>query len=204
VKTPGECGSGTRSEHPYSNRVTRFRSAEDLGDIHIHSIRPAPPGDGVLPSPRAIVDALRVRLRTRCAIRLRSAASHSELQAVRGRTSLEARREWPPCGLISPSTTAPRLPNEKESRGAALETHLARTRDSQRRLHEPRSRTRCPRTGNHPRRSRRHWRMGYGNLPNFNESTSWSCHVVARRHLGKNVQDFRSYLSPLEAPSPRG
>ena len=37
--------------------------------------------------------------------------------------------------------------------------------------------------------------MGYGGLPNFTEYDS-SGHVLLDGTLGKNVQDFRTYLSP--------
>ena len=39
------------------------------------------------------------------------------------------------------------------------------------------------------------WLMGYGGLPNFTEYDS-SGHVLLDGTLGKNVQDFRTYLSP--------
>jgi hypothetical protein len=42
------------------------------------------------------------------------------------------------------------------------------------------------------------WLMGYGGLPNFTEYDS-SGHVLLDGTLGKNVQDFRTYLSPWSA-----
>ena len=39
------------------------------------------------------------------------------------------------------------------------------------------------------------WLLGYGGLPNFTEFSS-SGHVLLDGTLGKNVQDFRTYLFP--------
>ena len=39
------------------------------------------------------------------------------------------------------------------------------------------------------------WLMGYGGLPDFTEYDS-SGHVLLDGRLGKNVQDFRTYLAP--------
>jgi hypothetical protein len=43
--------------------------------------------------------------------------------------------------------------------------------------------------------------MGYGGLPNFTEYDS-SGHVLLDGTLGKNVQDFRTYLAPWSATAP--
>jgi hypothetical protein len=43
--------------------------------------------------------------------------------------------------------------------------------------------------------------MGYGGLPNFTEYDS-SGHVLLDGTLGKNVQNFRTYLSPWSATAP--
>ncbi len=43
--------------------------------------------------------------------------------------------------------------------------------------------------------------MGYGGLPNFTEYDS-SGHVLLDGTLGKNVQDFRTYLSPWSGQAP--
>jgi hypothetical protein len=45
------------------------------------------------------------------------------------------------------------------------------------------------------------WLMGYGGLPNFTEYDS-SGHVLLDGTLGKNAQDFRTYLSPWSATAP--
>ena len=42
------------------------------------------------------------------------------------------------------------------------------------------------------------WLMGYGGLPNFTEFDS-AGHVLLDGTLGRNVQDFRTYLSPWSA-----
>jgi hypothetical protein len=42
------------------------------------------------------------------------------------------------------------------------------------------------------------WLMGYGGLPNFTEYDA-SGHVLLDGTLGKNVQDFRTYLAPWSA-----
>ena len=41
--------------------------------------------------------------------------------------------------------------------------------------------------------------MGYGGLPDFTEYDS-SGHVLLDGSLGKNVQDFRTYLAPWSGP----
>jgi hypothetical protein len=45
------------------------------------------------------------------------------------------------------------------------------------------------------------WLMGYGGLPNFTEYDS-SGHVLLDGTLGKNVQNFRTYLAPWSATPP--
>ena len=45
------------------------------------------------------------------------------------------------------------------------------------------------------------WLMGYGGLPNFTEYDP-SGHVLLDGTLGKNVQSFRTYLSPWSAQAP--
>ncbi len=45
------------------------------------------------------------------------------------------------------------------------------------------------------------WLMGYGGLPNFTEYDA-SGHVLLDGTLGKNVQDFRTYLAPWSATAP--
>ena len=45
------------------------------------------------------------------------------------------------------------------------------------------------------------WLMGYGGLPNFTEYDS-SGHVLLDGTLGKNVQDFRTYLAPWSGQAP--
>ena len=88
-------------------------------------------------------------------------------------------------------------PKEKQSRGLLLEpdTSGAHGQRSCRQFTNPSRTLLAESQGNTLSLPGGDWLMGYGGLPNFTEYDS-SGHVLLDGTLGKNVQDFRTYLSP--------
>jgi arylsulfotransferase ASST len=104
--------------------------------------------------------------------------------------------EWQQGGLISVFDNGSTPPKEKQSRGVLLKPDLtAKTVALARAYVNPTKTLLAPAQGNMLSLPGGHWLMGYGNLPNFTEYDS-SGHVVLDGTLGRNVQDFRTYLSP--------
>ncbi len=111
--------------------------------------------------------------------------------------------EWQPGGLISVFDNGSTPPKEKQSRGLLLEPNVAAHTVTLKRAYTNPSRTLLAASqGNTLSLPGGDWLMGYGGLPNFTEYDS-SGHVLLDGRLGKNVQDFRTYLAPWSG-HPRG
>ncbi len=108
--------------------------------------------------------------------------------------------EWQPGGLISVFDNGSDPPKEKQSRGLLLRAqHVQPHRDAGQAVHQPDAHAARLQPGQPAEPAAGgNWLMGYGGLPNFTEYDA-SGHVLLDGTLGKNVQDFRTYLAPWSA-----
>jgi len=163
--------------------------------IHMNSISPGSSGD-VLLSARNSWTLYDVDIRSG-AIKWRLGGPHSSFKQGSGTHFYwQHDAEWQPGGEISLFDNGSTPPKEKQSRGLLLEPNLgAHTVTLKRSFTNPSRTLLAPAQGNTLSLPEGDWLMGYGNLPNFTEYDS-SGHVLLDGTLGKNVQDFRTYLSP--------
>jgi hypothetical protein len=174
--------------------------------VHINSIDPGPAGD-VLLSARSTWTLYDVDIHTG-GFRWRLGGSHSSFRLSSGtRFYWQHDAEWQPGGLISVFDNGSDPPKEKQSRGLLLDPNLVThtvslvrqfTNPTKTLLAESQGNTLNLSTGEN---TAGHWLMGYGGLPNFTEYDA-SGHVLLDGTLGKNVQSFRTYLSPWSAQAP--
>ena len=170
--------------------------------IHINSISPGTSGD-VLLSARNSWTLYDVEEHSG-AIRWRLGGSHSSFKQGSGTHFYwQHDAEWQPGGLISVFDNGSTPPKEKQSRGLLLEPDVsAHTVKLKRAFSNPSRTLLAPAQGNTLALPGGDWLMGYGNLPNFTEYDA-AGHVLLDGTLGKNVQDFRTYLAPWSG-HPRG
>jgi hypothetical protein len=167
--------------------------------IHINSIDPGPTGDVLLSSRNtwALYD-----------VDLRSGGFHWRLGGKRSTFKLGAGTrfywqhdaEFQPGGLISVFDNGSNPPKEKQSRSLLLAPNLAtRSVTLIKQFVNPAKTLLASSQGNTLNLSlgntSGNWLMGYGGLPNFTEYGA-SGEVLLDATLGKNVQNFRTYLSP--------
>jgi hypothetical protein len=104
--------------------------------------------------------------------------------------------EFQPGGLISVFDNGSDPPKERQSRGLLLaadpSAHAVRL---VRQFTNPRRTLLAESQGNMQSLAGGDWLLGYGRLPNFTEFDA-SGHVLFDATLGRNVQNFRTYLSP--------
>ena len=99
-------------------------------------------------------------------------------------------------GLISMFDNGSDPPKEKQSRGLLLRVDTAEhTVSLVRQLVNPTSKLLAESQGNALSLPGGNWLLGYGRLPNFTEFDA-SGRVLLDGTLGRNVQDFKTYLSP--------
>ncbi len=183
--------------------------------VHINSISPGGTGPGleigaagadepgnVLLSSRNTWTMYDVDLRSG-GIRWRLGGEHSSFKLAPGtRTYWQHDAEWQPGGLISVFDNGSDPPKEKQSRGLLLDPSLAtHTVTLVKQLTNPTKTLLAESQGNTLSLPGGDWLMGYGGLPNFTEYDS-SGHVLLDGTLGKNVQDFRTYLYPWSGHPP--
>ncbi len=166
--------------------------------VHMNSISPGTKGD-VLLSSRNTWALYDVDIASG-QIRWRLGGKRGTLKLGAGtREYWQHDAEWQPDGLISTFDNGSTPPKEKQSRGLLLKVDEGSrsvslvktfTNPSKTLLAESQGNTLSLPGGN--------WLMGYGRLPNFTEYDS-SGHVLLDGTLGKNVQDFRTYLAPWSA-----
>jgi hypothetical protein len=107
--------------------------------------------------------------------------------------------EFQPGGLISVVDNGSDPPKEKQSRGLLLAPNMsAHTVRLAKQFTNPTHTLLAESQGNMQGLPGGDWLMGYGRLPNFTEFDA-SGHVLLDGTLGKNVQNFRTYLSPWSA-----
>ena len=169
--------------------------------VHINSVDPGGSGD-VLMSARNTWAIYDVDMRSG-AIRWRIGGNHSSFALGPGvRFYWQHDAEWQPGGLISVFDNGSDPPEEKQSRGLLLHPSLSAHRVTLvKALTNPVSTLLASSQGNTLSLPGGDWLMGYGGLPNFTEFDSAGA-VLLDGTLGKNVQDFRTYLSPWSARAP--
>jgi hypothetical protein len=183
--------------------------------VHINSISPGGAGSdlqegaagadqpgNVLLSSRNTWTLYDVDLRSG-AVRWRLGGEHSNFKLGPGtRTYWQHDAEWQPGGLISVFDNGSDPPKEKQSRGLLLDPNLqAHTVTLVKQFTNPTKTLLASSQGNLLTLPGGDWLMGYGGLPNFTEYNS-SGHVLLDGTLGKNVQNFRTYLYPWSAQPP--
>jgi Arylsulfotransferase (ASST) len=178
--------------------------------VHVNSVDPGSTGDVLLSSRNTwgLYD-----------VDLHSGGVHWRLGGKRSTFKLGAGTrfywqhdaEWQPGGLISVFDNGSNPPKEKQSRGLLLAPDLsARTVSLAKQFVNPSKTLLASSQGNtlnlsSPGSASGNWLMGYGGLPNFTEYGPGG-EVLLDATLGKNVQDFRTYLSswsgqPTSPPS---
>ncbi|HTR88791.1 MAG TPA: arylsulfotransferase family protein [Solirubrobacteraceae bacterium] len=104
--------------------------------------------------------------------------------------------EFQPNGLISVFDNASDPPRERQSRGLLLSTDPSSHSVSLvRAFTNPSKRLLASSQGNVLSLGGGNWLLGYGGLPNFTEFGE-AGNVLLDGTLGRNVQDFRTYLAP--------
>jgi hypothetical protein len=169
--------------------------------VHINSISPGTAGD-VLLSSRNTWTLYDVDLHSG-AIRWRLGGSHSGFKLGSGtRFYWQHDAEFQPGGLISVFDNGSDPPKEKQSRGLLLAPNsAAHSVTLVRQYTNPTSTLLASSQGNLLSLFGGNWLMGYGGLPNFTEYNA-AGHVLLDGTLGKNVQDFRTYLSAWSGVAP--
>jgi hypothetical protein len=169
--------------------------------VHINSISPGSAGD-VLLSSRNTWTLYDVNLQSG-AIQWRLGGSHSNFKQGAGTHFYwQHDAEFRPGGLISVFDNGATPAKEKQSRGLLLKPDLAsHTVTLVKQFVNPAKTLLATSQGNTLSLPGGDWLMGYGGLPNFTEYDE-SGHVLLDGTLGKNVQDFRTYLSPWSAQAP--
>ena len=169
--------------------------------VHINSISPGGTGGAsqsgeVLLSSRNTWTLYDVNIDSG-GIRWRLGGSHSSFKLGPGtRTYWQHDAEWQPGGLISVFDNGSDPPKEKQSRGLVLDPSLSsHTVTLVKQFTNPTKTLLASSQGDMLPLSGGNWMMGYGGLPNFTEYNN-SGQVLLDGTLGKNVQDFRTYLSP--------
>jgi hypothetical protein len=171
--------------------------------IHINSVDPGPSGEEVLLSARNSWTLYDVDMHSG-GFRWRLGDRRSSFKLGPGtRFYWQHDAEWQPGGLISVFDNGSTPAKEKQSRGLLLEPNASsHTVTLVKQLVNPTHTLLASSQGNVLNLSLGdtggNWLMGYGGLPNFTEYDA-SGHILLDGTLGKNVQDFRTYLSPWSA-----
>jgi hypothetical protein len=163
--------------------------------VHVNSADPGSTGD-VLLSSRATWALYDVDIDSG-AVRWRLGGDHSSFKLGSGtHTYWQHDAEWQPGGLISVFDNGSDPPMEKQSRGLLLDPNVAaHTVTLVKQFTNPTKTLLASSQGNLLSLPGGDWLMGYGGLPNFTEYDA-SGHVLLDGTLGKNVQDFRTYIAP--------
>jgi arylsulfotransferase ASST len=162
---------------------------------HLNSADPGAAGD-VLVSVRNTWTLYDVDLRSG-AIRWRLGGSHSSFKPGSGtRFYWQHDAELQPGGLISVFDNGSDPPKEKQSRGLLLSADTAtHTVSLVKQFVNPARTLLAESQGNALSLPAGNWLLGYGRLPNFTELDS-SGHVLLDGTLGRQVQNFKTFLSP--------
>jgi Arylsulfotransferase (ASST) len=169
--------------------------------VHINTVDPGTSGD-VLLSSRNTWTLYDVSI-AGGGVRWRLGGAHSSFKQGAGTHFYwQHDAEWQPGGLISMFDNGSTPPKEKQSRGLLLKPDTAaHTVTLVKQFTNPSKTLLASSQGNTLSLPGGDWLMGYGGLPNFTEYDS-AGHVLLDGTLGKNVQDFRTYLAPWSATAP--
>jgi hypothetical protein len=162
---------------------------------HLNSADPGQAGD-VMVSVRNTWTLYDIDIRSG-AIRWRLGGSHSSFKAGPGtRFYWQHDAEFQPGGLISVFDNGSDPPKEKQSRGLLLApdtaAHSVRLLKA---LANPNRTLLAESQGNAQALPGGNWLLGYGRLPNFTEFDA-AGHVLFDATLGKQVQNFKTFLAP--------
>jgi hypothetical protein len=171
------------------------RSSYPWDYIHINSIDPGSSGD-VLLSARNSWTLYDVDQHSG-GFRWRLGGPHSSFHAGAGTSFYwQHDAEFQPGGLVSVFDNAADPPKEPQTRGLLLDPNLSsHTVTLVKALTNPAHKLLAESQGNLFSLPGGDWLMGYGRLPSLTEYSS-SGQVLLDATLGRNVQDFRSYLFP--------
>jgi Arylsulfotransferase (ASST) len=170
---------------------------------HLNSADPGSSGD-VLVSVRNTWTLYDVDIRSG-GFRWRLGSSHSSFRLGSGtRFYWQHDAEFQPGGLISLFDNGSDPPEEKQSRGLLLRPDAgAHAVNLVRALTNPGKTLLAESQGNMAGLAGGNWLLGYGRLPNFTEFDA-SGHVLLDGTLGREVQNFKTFLSPWRGePSTR-
>jgi Arylsulfotransferase (ASST) len=164
--------------------------------VHINSVDPGPSGD-VLLSGRNTWTLYDVNMRTGAFNWRLGGGRHSDFKLGPGvKFYWQHDAEFQPGGLISVFDNGSDPPKEKQSRGLLLapnpSAHTVRLVEQ---FTNPTNTLLAESQGNMQSLPGGDWLLGYGGLPNFTEFDA-SGRVLFDATLAKNVQNFRTYLSP--------
>jgi hypothetical protein len=164
--------------------------------VHMNSVNPGASGD-VLLSGRNTWTLYDVNIHTGGFAWRLGAGKHSDFRLGAGvKFYWQHDAEFQPGGLISVFDNGSDPPKEKQSRGLLLAPNLsAHTVGLAKQFTNPTHTLLAESQGNMQGLSSGDWLLGYGRLPNFTEFDA-SGHVLFDATLGRNVQNFRTYLSP--------
>jgi Arylsulfotransferase (ASST) len=169
--------------------------------VHVNSVDPGPSGD-VLLSARNTWALYDVDIHSG-GVRWRLGGAHSSFKLGAGTPFYwQHDAEFQPGGLISVFDNGSDPPKEKQSRGLLIDANTStHTAALVKQFTNPSKTLLATSQGNTLSLPGGDWLMGYGGLPNFTEYSS-SGQVLLDGTLGKNVQSFRTYLSPWSAHAP--
>ena len=166
--------------------------------IHINSADPGPSGEDVLLSARNSWTLYDVDLHTG-GFDWRLGDQHSSFKLGPGtRFYWQHDAEWQPGGLISVFDNGSDPPKEKQSRGLLLRPDTATHTVSLVKQFVNPTKLLAESQGNTFSLPGGNWLLGYGRLPNFTEFDA-SGQVLLDGTLGRNIQNFKTYLSPWSA-----
>jgi Arylsulfotransferase (ASST) len=166
--------------------------------VHVNSIDPGSDGD-VLLSARGTWTVYDVDMHTGSFV-WQIGGKHSSFTAGPGTSFFwQHDAEWQTGGLVSVFDNGSDPAEEKQSRGLLLSPNTAtHSVTLVKQFTNPSATLLASSQGNLLSLPGGNWLMGYGGLPNFTEYDS-AGQVLFDATLGKNVQDFRTYLAPWSA-----
>jgi hypothetical protein len=185
---------------PLSDSLNHVSGGEYPWDyVHINSISPGTSGD-VLLSSRNTWTLYDVDLHTGGYNWVLGDGGRSSFKLGPGvRFYWQHDAQFQPGGLISLFNNASDPPKQRESSGLLLRPDFSsHTVTLVKRFTNPSHTLLASSQGDTVSLPGGDWLLGYGGLPNFTEFSA-SGHVLLDGTLGKNVQDFRTYLSPWSA-----
>jgi Arylsulfotransferase (ASST) len=189
---------------PLKDSLNHVSSGEYPWDyVHINSISEPAPGSGssqpedVLVSSRNTWTLYDVNMHTGGYNWLFGDGGHSSFKLGSGvRFYWQHDAQFQPGGLISLFDNGSDPPKQRESSGLLLRPEISsRTVTLVKRFVNPTKTLLASSQGNMLSLPGGDWLLGYGGLPNFTEFDA-AGQVLLDGTLGKNVQDFRTYLSP--------